>query len=750
MQNLELWYRAPARAWTDALPLGNGRLGAMVFGGIDREEFQLNEATLWAGGPYQPANDQALPNLAKVRELIFAEQFVEAQALGNKTMMAKPLRQMTYQPAGNLFIEFRHETAPDTYRRSLDLATAIASTGYGLLGWGIDDDIASVRRESFVSAADDVLVTHLSANRPGALTFEVWLDSPQDGEWQKTEADRLNYFGRNADLEGIEGRLTFGIDAQVRAEGGVLSRRGRRILVENADSATIIVDIATSFRRFDDVSGDPQALLDKRRETIAQKTYEALKADHIAEHRSKFDRLSLDLGEGRADLPTDERIARFSEGGDAALAALYVQYGRYLMLSSSRPGGQAANLQGIWNKEVRPPWGSKYTANINVEMNYWLPDPANLGESFEPLISMVEDLAETGSEMARLHYGARGWVLHHNTDIWRATGPVDGAQWGLWPTGGAWLCAQIWDHAVFANCPEPLVRRLLPLLEGAVQFFIDILQPLPGTDYLVTVPSISPENEHPLGAALCAGPTMDNQILRDLFDAYVAASEQIGGDLDLRQLARSTRARLMPDQVGKAGQLQEWKEDWDLDVPEIHHRHVSHLYGLYPSLQIGADTPELLSAARRSLEIRGDDATGWGIGWRINLWARLGEGDHAHDVLALLLHPGRSYPNLFDAHPPFQIDGNFGGAAGILEMLVQSDTEAITILPALPSAWPDGSLKGVRARGGVTLDFEWSAGRLTALTATAPEGYAGEIRVSDTVLQSGLAAGTTTILEGQH
>ncbi|MAN46394.1 MAG: hypothetical protein CMF04_09380, partial [Hyphomonas sp.] len=374
--------------------------------------------------------------------------------------------------------------------------------------------------------------------------------------------------------------------------------------------------------------------------------------------------------------------------------------------------------------------------------------PANLGESFEPLISMVEDLAETGSEMARLHYGARGWVLHHNTDIWRATGPVDGAQWGLWPTGGAWLCAQIWDHAVFANCPKPLVRRLLPLLEGAVQFFIDVLQPLPGTDYLVTVPSISPENEHPLGAALCAGPTMDNQILRDLFDAYVAASEQIGGDQDLRQLARSTRARLMPDQVGKAGQLQEWKEDWDLDVPEIHHRHVSHLYGLYPSLQIGADTPELLSAARKSLEIRGDDATGWGIGWRINLWARLGEGDHAHDVLALLLHPDRSYPNLFDAHPPFQIDGNFGGAAGILEMLVQSDTEVITILPALPSTWPDGSLKGVRARGGVTLDLEWRAGRLTALTATAPEGYAGKICCSGTILQSGLAAGTTTILGG--
>lgn len=752
MSTLELWYRRPAAEWTEALPLGNGRLGAMVHGGVGREEFQLNEATLWSGGPYQPINSDALSALGDVRTLIFEGRHAEAQALANKQLMAQPLKQMSYQPAGNLFLDFQHEAVPQSYRRSLDLQTAIASTGYRLLGTGIHDDAAAFERESFISAADDVMVIRVASSRPGTLNFEINLDSPQPGDWLAgDDVASLSYRGSNFSENGVAGSLKFGIGLDLRLEGGSAERRGRRLVVRQASTAVIVLDIATSFRRFDDVAGDPDDDLARRRRAIAGKDYDRLRADHVTAHARLFARLDIALGQGRQDLPTDERIARYVAGDDPALAALYVQYGRYLMLSCSRPGTQPANLQGIWNKDTAPAWGSKYTANINVQMNYWIPDPANLAECVEPLLEMAEDLAISGAETARRHYGARGWVLHHNTDLWRATGPVDGAQWGLWPTGGAWLCAQLWDHIVFAGRPGELVDRLLPTLAGAVRFALDILQPLPGSDYLVTNPSLSPENIHPRGASICAGPTMDNQILRDLFDAYLAATAQRGIDDPMIGEARAAREHLPPDRIGRAGQLQEWLEDWDLDAPEIHHRHVSHLYGLYPSQQISlGKTPTLADAARKSLEIRGDAATGWGLGWRINLWARLGEGDHAHGVLAMLLHPDRSYPNLFDAHPPFQIDGNFGGAAGILEMLVQSGADDITILPALPSAWPDGRLRGVRARGGVTLDLEWREGRLIALAATAPEGYAGKIRYSDTVLQSGLPAGTTIILEGQH
>ncbi|MGB3336125.1 MAG: glycoside hydrolase family 95 protein [Devosia sp.] len=719
----QLWYRKPATEWTDALPLGNGRLGAMVHGGVGREELQLNESTLWSGGPYQPTNPEALPNLARVRELILGRQYEEAHALAQAHLLAKPYLQMDYQPAGNLFLEFRqHEATAGSYRRELDLATGVATTQYELLGTGFDPHAARFTRTAFASAADDNIVMHIASTVPHKLAFEAWLDSPQTGDILAGDAHTLSYRGRNFGKHGIEGRLSFGIDVHLRIEGGSVERRGRRLVVRDATSALIVIDMATSFVRFDDVSGDPEAHLASRRKDLGAVDFDKLLADHVAAHQAQFDRLDIDLGEGREDLPTDERIANFAAGDDPALAALYVQYARYLMISSSRPGTQPSTLQGIWNKETRPPWGSKYTANINLQMNYWLPDPANLPDMMEPLVTLAEDLAITGAAMARVHYGAGGWVMHHNTDIWRATGPVDGAAWGVWPTGGAWLMAQLWDHARFEGRPTALVRRLYGPLKGAVQFALDILVALPGTDYLVTVPSISPENRHPFGSSLCAGPTMDNQILRDLFGAFAEAAGQLGEDAELVASAIAARERLPEHRIGRGGQLQEWMDDWDLDVPEIHHRHVSHLYGLYPSDQIGVgDTPDLAAAARRSLEIRGDEATGWGIGWRINLWVRLREGDHAHAVLRLLLSPARSYLNLFDAHPPFQIDGNFGGAAGILEMLVQSSEGNVWLLPALPSNWPRGVLKGVRARGGVELGFAWENGRVNWVEVRAAQ-----------------------------
>ncbi len=731
-----LWYPTPAFHWTAALPIGNGRLGAMVFGGVVRDEIQLNEDTLWSGGPYSPVNPEAKEALADVRRLILAGEFRKAEELSDAHLMGRPYLQCSYQPAGRLLLDFGHDTLFSDYRRELDLATAVTTTSYRVGGTAFE-------RRAFASAADGVLVLHYEADRPGQVSMTLDFVSEQPGHGSATD-NALSYTGTNRDEVGIEGRLRWGMAARVIARGAeVLAERGR-LSVRGADSVMVLLDIATSFRRFDDVSGDPEAAVTRRLDAAAAKPFESLLDDHIAAHRALFDRFALDLGQGpAAERPTDERIARFAEGEDPALAALYVQYGRYLAICSSRPGTQPANLQGIWNKEIRPPWGSKYTANINLQMNYWLADPANLAECFDPLITMAEDLSQTGAVIAREHYGARGWVLHHNTDLWRAAAPIDGAQWGLWPTGGAWLCAQIWDHLRYAGFPPEAVERVYPILRGASEFFLDFLVPLPGSDLLVTAPSVSPENVHPFGTSVCAGPAMDSQILRDLFSATCQAADRLGRDAELVAELERTKARLPQDRIGRAGQLQEWLEDWDGEVPEPDHRHVSHLYAAYPSLQIAPETtPDLAAAARRSLELRGDEATGWGIGWRICLWARLGDGEHSYDVLRLLLHPDRSYANLFDAHPPFQIDGNFGGAAGILEMLVQSDEDGIRLLPALPTAFASGSVRGLRARGGVELDMDWQDGALTALTVRAGGGYGGRIRWAGRTLCEGLGDGS--------
>lgn len=740
---LVLFYDKPAAEWTEAIPVGNGRLGAMVFGRTANERIQFNEDTFWGGAPYNPVNPQADESLPRARQLVFEGKAEQAQKLIDEKMMAVPSYQAAYQPAGELYLVFPGHGRASNYKRKLYLNTAVATIEYEVVD-------VHFRRQIFSTPVDGVVVIHLTADKPGALSFTAYLDAVQSRK-DKTVEDgdlSLQVYGREHN-----GKAALRCHSRLKVinENGHVRVDSDKLVVTGADSVTLLLASATNYVNYSDISGDPVAKVKKQLDNAAKKSFEQMLSEHIKTYGQMFNRVGLDLGTTEAATqPTGRRIKNFAGQDDPQLVELYFQFGRYLLLSCSRPGSQPANLQGLWNESVDPPWYSKYTININTEMNYWPAEPTNLSECHEPLFALLEDLSVTGQKTAKVNYGAGGWVCHHNTDLWRATGPIDNAFYGFWPSGGAWLCQHLWYRYEYSG-DKAFLKKAYVIMKGAAQFFIDTLVEHPEHGRLVTCPSMSPENAIFDRVSTCAGPTMDMQIIRDLFSHCITASEILGVDEDFREVLKEKCRNLAPMQIGGAGQLQEWLDDIDLEVPERDHRHVSHLYGLFPSSQINKyETPELFAAARRSLELRGDGGTGWSKAWKINLWARFQDGDHAYKMLSSLISTG-TYPNMFDAHPPFQIDGNFGGTSGICEMLMQSYSHykneelvgEICILPALPKAWSDGSVRGLRARGGFEVDIKWKDGSLKLAEIKSLLGNRLKLRYGETIVDTKTKKGKT-------
>jgi alpha-L-fucosidase 2 len=760
-----LWYNRPADAWTEALPVGNGKLGAMVFGGIRHERIQFNEDTLWTGQPTDYLHRGAHEVLPRIRELLLAGHQEEAEALAMERFMSVPLGQFSYQPCGDLHIEMPVPEEAVEYRRELDLDTAVATTR-----WQADGTVFT--RRVFASYPRNALVVRLEADGPERITAEISLDSPHARAATTGDAatDELTLTGQADDYawKGNDNRtsdkpascLRFAARVRGWAEGGTLQVVDDRLAVTEARAVTLVLVAATSFVSYADTSADPLARCAEAMGKACAVGFPDLLSEHVDDHRSLFRRVMLDFGTSDlADRPTDVRIASFAEDRDPALVALFYQYGRYLLVASSRPGSQPATLQGIWNEELAPPWDSKYTCNINTQMNYWPAEAANLGECTEPLCNALKELAVTGAKVAKEHYNAPGWVVHHNFDLWRGAAPINNANHGIWPTGGAWLCQHLWWHYEFTGDRQFLADTAYPLMRSACEFFLATLveDPRDPDRHLISGPSNSPEQ-----GGLVMGPTMDHQIIRALFASTAEATERLGIDEAFAQRLRETYARIAPNRIGQYGQLQEWIED--VDAPGNEHRHVSHLWGLHPGEEIGPiQTPELAEACRVTLAHRGDGGTGWSRAWKINFWARLLDGDHSFELLRNLLvpagtshlggHSGGVYANLFDAHPPFQIDGNFGATSGINEMLLQSQRREhgrhiLHVLPALPAALPDGTVTGLRARGGFEVDLRWQNGRLTTARIVSLCGAPILIQYGEAMLGLNLLAGEECEVSG--